>query len=648
MIESPQIKPSGWQRLVAELTSGAPDDAAFLDRLLRILAQASAARQAVLFAPVPGGSGEADVRPVAIYPGALPGAPAGETPEIASQPQARQAALAAVEANQSRVFSLGASELYDAGSGGSGGYVLALPIGTDAARAAGVVTLLIEARSRQAVQSTLAMAELISGYVHAHAAKQELRRQQTSGRALELATRLIGAINAAPSFKGACMQVVNDLAKTCGADRAALGWVRADSVRVQAISDTEHFDRRMAMVQRLATAMDECLDQEQPVLHPAPPAAEDVLLSQAITHSHRELAGGDPTLHVLSVPLRDGERVMGVLTLEAKTPRPGPGGSAPAGAGLDLRAVELIQSAMDLVSPVLAIRKSDDRALPLRAVDSTVRAGAWVVGAKHTAWKLVGLAVMAAALFVTFFTITYRVGASAELRPRESRTISAPFDGVVGELGVGQAGTVVRAGDVLLRLDTIELEQEASAIEARIAAAEQEYATAMKDQQTAEAKLAEAERREAEANLALVRSRIERATVRAPVDGTLLAGDLRDKVGASVKLGDALYQLAPLDDMIAVARVDERDVALVAAEGKGTIATRSHPGRRFPVVIERIVPLAEPVDGRNAFEVRVRLDETAGWMRPGMEGIVRLEAGERSLLWIGTRRVIEELRLWLW
>jgi hypothetical protein len=85
------------------------------------------------------------------------------------------------------------------------------------------------------------------------------------------------------------------------ADRVALGWVKgigdSGAVRVVAVSDTEMIDRRMAMIQKLEGAMDECLDQEQAVLYP-PPKAEggeeaDVLLAQAITHAHRELAASD-------------------------------------------------------------------------------------------------------------------------------------------------------------------------------------------------------------------------------------------------------------------------------------------------------------------------------------------------------------------
>ena len=79
-------------------------------------------------------------------------------------------------------------------------------------------------------------------YVHGHAARTSLRRTQTASFAFDLATRLIASINTSPNFKGACLQLVNELSKQFGLDRVALGWVRNDTVRTQAISDTEFFD----------------------------------------------------------------------------------------------------------------------------------------------------------------------------------------------------------------------------------------------------------------------------------------------------------------------------------------------------------------------------------------------------------------------
>ena len=69
---------------------------------------------------------------------------------------------------------------------------------------------------------------------------------------------------------------------------------------------------------------------------------------------------------------------------------------------------------------------------------------------------------------------------------------------------------------------------------------------------------------------------------------------------------------------------------------------------RFPLVVERVVPMAQAQEGHNSFLVYAKLEDAAGWMRPGMEGLAKLEVGDRTLLWIGSRRIVDTLRMWLW
>ena len=83
---------------------------------------------------------------------------------------------------------------------------------------------------------------------------------------------------------------------------------------------------------------------------PAEGEKADVLLSQAITHAHRELAASDARLKVVSLPLRDGDKVVGAVTIESTAEGPA-----------DIASVELVQAALDLVTPVLVVRRSDDR-----------------------------------------------------------------------------------------------------------------------------------------------------------------------------------------------------------------------------------------------------------------------------------------------
>ncbi len=654
MIDLTKLKAPGWQRVVGELTTPAGDDRAFLTKLTVILGQVTAARQAVLFsfdASAGDGAGEARALLGWTSEGGV------ESPLSEERVERRREVASAVRSagasGQTRVYGLEDDDgLY---TDEKPGYVVAACVPRkEQGGAVQVIAMVLDHRSRQALQTTLALVEVLLGYTHSHALTQALRRATASSAALDLATRLIASINQAPGFKGACMQLVNDLARQLGLDRVALGWVRgvgrsSGVVRVVAISDTEQIDRRMEMVRKIERAMDECLDQEQAVLHPAPPEDEDMALSQAITHEHRALAAGDAQLRVASVPLRDGDEIVGVLTVERSGDE----------SALDARLVEWLQAAMDLVTPVLRVRRSDDRMLAVRAWGSLMRGGAWLVGPKHTAWKLAGLALLAVVLVVTFVRVPYRVEAPFELQARVQRVLSAPFAGVIDSLGEGiEKGAQVRAGDVVLRMRTTELELALQQAITQRLQAQTRADDAMESGDAFEQQQALQEVAAAQAQIDLLTHRLERAVIRSPIDGVIVDGDLERRIGSTVTLGEPLAVVARIDDLEVVGRVDDRDISYIEDHMRGLLARKSRPSERIPMVIERIVPLAKPVDGANVFEIRGAIDFEAldreeaealrRGLRPGMEGLAKLDTGERTIAWILSRRVRDTLRMWLW
>ena len=674
MIDLSSLKAPGWQRIVAELNAPAPDDRIYYERLLRVLAQVSAARQAVLYVPDKMDGEEVDPRVDMIWPppamdkdaesAAQAAAPAQSDVQFANE--SRTAARAAFGTGAARAFGMENQEPTYYGDGASSGFVLAVPLHAgpgliprqqqpgSAIIPVAVATLLIETRSKEAIRSTLAMAEVLAGYVAGHHARSGLRKSVNAGFALDLATRLIASVNTAPSFKGACIQLCNDLAKEYALDRVALGWVSDDVVKVRAISDVEHFDHRTSMVQKIASAMDECLDQEQPIAFPPPPEqgdGSDVLLSQAIVHAHRELTAGNAKLMVCSLPLRDvgtgedGDEIVGVITVES-TAKP-----------LDLGTIELLQAAMDLIGPMLKVRRSDDRALPARAWQSAKRSAAWVVGTKQTVWKVVGALAFLLLLFVCFYQTTYRPSAEATLEPRVKRIVSVPFDGVILKVGEGvEPGRDVVKDQMLVQLDTAELVLAQKDAQGKMEQARTQAAAARKSKEPgAQGKAVQAEQQEerAKAESDVYEYRINRSKIVAPISGTIIAGDMQDRIGSTMKTGDLMFQIAPLDDIILTVKVDERDIALVKkafedGNGTGDVAAKAKPEESTPFEIERIVPLAAAQEGKNVFEVRCKLKGHPTWFRPGVEGIAKFNTEKRPLIWIGTRRILDQIRLWLW
>jgi biotin carboxyl carrier protein len=213
---------------------------------------------------------------------------------------------------------------------------------------------------------------------------------------------------------------------------------------------------------------------------------------------------------------------------------------------------------------------------------------------------------------------------------------------------------------VLATLDTAELRLELGRARAELAGYLKQSDAAMRDGKTVDAQIAQAQADRVRAEAQLLEHRIGQAAITSPLGGTVVTGDLKRRIGAPVKTGDVLFEVAPLESLRAVLSVPEDLIAdVIVAERKartkgeephGELATARHPDRRLPFVVERINPVAEVVNQKNVFKVRVRLTDVKGqdWMQPGMEGAAKIDIETRHYAWIWTRRLINWLRMKLW
>ena len=64
--------------------------------------------------------------------------------------------------------------------------------------------------------------------------------------------------------------------------------------------------------------------------------------------------------------------------------------------------------------------------------------------------------------------------------------------------------------------------------------------------------------------------------------------------------------------------------------------------------IERITPISEQGQGRNFFRVEAALEGTSDRLRPSMVGVGRTVVGERLLIRVWTRRLVDWARLAAW
>jgi multidrug resistance efflux pump len=273
---------------------------------------------------------------------------------------------------------------------------------------------------------------------------------------------------------------------------------------------------------------------------------------------------------------------------------------------------------------------------------------ALLAGARYTGTKLLVVLIFAFILFLLFAKGQFRAEAPFALEATYQQVVCASFDGYIKDVYVEVDENVKENETVLAELDTSELRLQLAAAKAEQAGYIKQFSAAMRDGETAEAQIAQANSDKTQAQIDLLNYLIEHGKIISPISGKVVKGDLKRQIGAPVKTGDVLFEVTPLDLLRAELLVPEDQIFDIAVGQEGYLATVSYPAQRIKFVVERINPMAEVANNRNVFKVRVRLEETREWMRPGMEGVAKISVGKRRYVWIWTRRIVNWLRMKMW
>jgi RND family efflux transporter MFP subunit len=316
------------------------------------------------------------------------------------------------------------------------------------------------------------------------------------------------------------------------------------------------------------------------------------------------------------------------------------------GAGFDEETVALCETLGALLGPIFHLKQENERGALALVRDLSLRKLEPLTGRGHAGAKLVALTLLALAVFFSVFTTDYRVSARAVLEGSVQRAAVAPFDGHIAESHV-RAGDIVRSGQLLARLDDRDLKLERTRLVSERAQARGKHKQSLATQDRASMGVFSAQVAELDAQVALVEDRLSRANLTAPFDGVVVSGDLSQLLDTPVERGKILFQIAPLNSYRVILEVDERDISQVRRDQPGELLLSGLPGRPMPIAVQQITPVATSQEGRNFFRVEARLAETDG-LRPGMEGVAKVDIGRQRLIWIWTHGLIDWLRIFAW
>jgi len=514
--------------------------------------------------------------------------------------------------------------------------------------AVAVAAVITRCRDQERARQRLMSMQLVAGYFELYMIRRHVEQSKELAVRHQNVLQLTTSVATAEGFEAAAMNFCNELSTRAGASRVSLGWMKGENIKVKALSHTEKFDKKQELIVKLQQVMEECLDQEEPVRFDA-----DGTRSENVTREAESLLRTQGNNSVYSIPLRRRAEIVGVVTLEFSPP-----------AKLTDEVANALAVTADLLAPQLWDRHENDRWITVKVGHSIANATKVALGRKHVLAKLIIAVVIGLGIFITFFQPMYHVSAPFQFVAAEKRTLSAPYEGFIKSVNV-KAGQPFRKGQTLVEFRTDDLDAKLRQAESDFRGYNITYLAKLADRgnpkSQSEASAALAQAAGAQAQMDQFKFQIAQSKIVAPFDGVVLKGELDDQIGAPKKVGDVLMEIEQRGEPLkAELAIPERDIHLVrempadaAGQSKldgwtGTLATNSLPGQDIRFKIERIVPLGDAKEADNTFKAYAILDNQPEFIRPGMAGEARIDAGHKRLVWIWTHRLVDFLRLKLW
>jgi len=243
--------------------------------------------------------------------------------------------------------------------------------------------------------------------------------------------------------------------------------------------------------------------------------------------------------------------------------------------------------------------------------------------------------------------------ANGSIQPIQIVDVKSRASGQILEMRA-QTGDMVKMGDTLVKVDRrdpttafnqAQADLEVAQAQAANAAAQKRRADQMfqngvlSEQDHDNATLADANARaqlvRAQAGLQSAQDALTDCNVLAAVDGTILtrkveAGAVITSAVRDVSGGTVLLQMADLSTVEVQALVDETDIGKVQPGMPVVITVDAYPNRQFTGTVLKIEPQSTVTQNVTMFPVLIYIPNPDGLLRPGMNGEVAIQIGQRQ------------------
>ena len=448
------------------------------------------------------------------------------------------------------------------------------------------------------------------------------------GPEAQLANVMVQSLHRHGSLKALSFTLVNKLAELCGCVRVSLGHHDGNRLRLVAMSGQSKIDDRRKIARQLCLLMQETLESGRGIF-----PGDDALSNPAFQSYHK--SHGEHPLLSFVMPGSTVDQF--ILVLERQT------GDAFVAAQADA-----IEQSVQSLTALLSVTCEQQLPLKMKLRRRVSRVVNTITDVTHWSRKQMIAGVAGAILLLSFILpATHRVSANAFIEASDRQVLVSAQDGFILSAHA-RAGETVSKGDLLATLDGQDLQLAADKWRSEKAKNQQEYAQALAAHDRSELSRLRADVQRIDAEIALLEQQLSRSEIRAPFDGVLLRGDWTQSLGAPVASGDVLFEIASAEQYRLVLEVDEHDVGYIEPAQFAHLRMAALPTSVWEAELGDIMPVAVAEKGRSVFRVPATISGDPSALRPGMEGVGKVDVGTRSMFWVYTHRLFNRVRYLAW
>jgi RND family efflux transporter MFP subunit len=261
---------------------------------------------------------------------------------------------------------------------------------------------------------------------------------------------------------------------------------------------------------------------------------------------------------------------------------------------------------------------------------------------KHRRATLIGSAA-AVALFLAVFPLPLRVDGAAVVAPAHMAHLGADFEGVIKAINVRE-GDSVKKGTVVASLEDWEYRAALAAAKAKYETAVAQMDRALANNDGTEAGMAKAQADYWNSERTRAEERLDRTSIRSPIDGVVATPQLENMVGRKLKVGEGFLDIVDNSQTLVDVSVAESDVSLLRQGERASLKLDGFPERTFHGEVAVVSPVGITQNDERVFFARVSVANPKGALRSGMQGRGKVSTGWRPAGVVIFRRP----GMWIW